>query len=466
MLIARAEVEGRVVDVRIQGGRIAALAERLERRQDEEQLDAAGGALLPGLHDHHIHLLALAAARESVRCGPPQVDDAAALREALARARARTQPEAWIRGVAYHESVAGDLDRRALDRLVPDRALRIQHRSGALWMLNSLAVERARLADADHPGVERDERGRPTGRVLRADGWLRARLGHAPAPSLAEVGTLLARRGVTGLTDATPGNGEQELRLLAEAVEQSALPQRLLVMGGPKLPEPRHPKLRRGALKLVLSEAQPVPFEALCDAIAGAHGQERPVAIHCVTRSELVLAASALQSVGARPGDRIEHASLAPPEALALLSGLPVTVVTQPNFVRERGDVYSRDVDARDLPWLYRCQGFLDAGVALGGGTDAPFGEPDPWLAMRAAVERRSEAGRRLGPDEALTPERALALFTSPSGAPGASPRRVMMGAPADLCLLDRPWRQARERLDAADVAACWCGGSRVAGFE
>jgi len=333
-------------------------------------------------------------------------------------------------------------------------------------MLNSRATLRAGLAAADHPGVERDERGQPTGRVFRADAWLRARLGPRPAPSLAEVGALLARRGVTGLTDATPDNAESELRLLADAVEHGALPQRLLVMGGAKLPVPRHPKLRRGARKLVLSEAQPTPFEALCDAIADAHGQERPVAIHCVTRSELVLAASALQSVGARPGDRIEHASLAPPEALALLSGLPVTVVTQPNFVRERGDAYAREVAAHDLPWLYRCQGILDAGVALGGGTDAPFGEPDPWLAVRAAVERRSAGGQRLGPDEALTPERALALFTSPAGAPGASPRRMMVGAPADLCLLDRPWRQARERLDAGDVAACWCGGVRVDGFE
>jgi predicted amidohydrolase YtcJ len=246
------------------------------------------------------------------------------------------------------------------------------------------------------------------------------------------------------------------------ALDSGALPQRLWVMGRPELPEPHHPKLRRGAVKWVLSEAQPTPFEALCDLVADAHGQGRPVAIHCVTRSELVLAASALRTVGARPGDRLEHASVAPPEALALLEGLSVTVVTQPNFVRERGDAYLRDVAGEDRPYLYRCRGFLAAGVALGGGTDAPFGEPDPGAAMRAAVARRSAGGRVLGPDESLDPERALALFTSPPGAPGGSPRRVAVGAPADLCLLDRPWSRARERLDAEDVAACWCGGLRV----
>ena len=53
--------------------------------------------------------------------------------------------EGWIRGVGYFESVAGELDRARLDRLAPARPLRIQHRSGALWMLNSAAVDRLGL---------------------------------------------------------------------------------------------------------------------------------------------------------------------------------------------------------------------------------------------------------------------------------------------------------------------------------
>ena len=46
----------------------------------------------------------------------------------------------WLRGVAYHESVAGPLDRDRLDAWVADRPLRVQHRSGALWMLNSAGI--------------------------------------------------------------------------------------------------------------------------------------------------------------------------------------------------------------------------------------------------------------------------------------------------------------------------------------
>jgi predicted amidohydrolase YtcJ len=78
---------------------------------------------------------------------------------------------------------------------------------------------------------------------------------------------------------------------------------------------------------------------------------------------------------------------------------------------------------------------------------------------MRAAVERRTEGGAAFEPDEALTPEEALALFATRADAPGGAPRQVTPGEPADLCLLDRPWAKARERLRADDVRAAWCRG-------
>ena len=157
---------------------------------------------------------------------------------------------------------------------------------------------------------------------------------------------------------------------------------------------------------------------------------------------------------GSLAGDRIEHAAVAPPDVVAMLADLPLTVVTQPNFIRERGDRYAVEVEPRDRPWLYRGSGFLDAAVPLGGGTDAPFGDPDPWLAMRAAVDRCSAGGLKLGAGEALSPERALALFTSPPDAPGGPSRRIEVAASADLCLLDRPWSAARQSLASDQVAA------------
>jgi predicted amidohydrolase YtcJ len=460
VLITRAELPGRGLrDLRIGAGRIQAIAPELPRRDGELHLDAAGGALLPGLHDHHLHLFALAAARRSVRCGPPALRDAGALGERLARARAATPPGGWVRGVGYHESVAGPLDRHRLDAWLPDRPLRIQHRSGALWLLNSEALARLEAERAPPPGLGRDARGAPDGRLLREDAWLRERLGREDWPPLADVGRELARLGVSGVTDATPGNGPVEARALAEALERGWLRQRVHLMGSAKLPEPLHPQLTRGPRKLVLDEPRLPDFDAFAGEIAAAHAQRRAVAIHCVTRSELVFALAALREAGCRPGDRIEHAAVADADALAGLASLPVTVVTQPNFVAERGDAYRRDVAREDHDHLYRGRGFERAGIPLAGGTDAPFGEPDPWAAMRAAVERRTPSGERLGPREALSPERALALFTTPLEAPGGAPRAVAPGARADLCLLDRPWREARRDLSGDAVAATLCGG-------
>src|SRR5882757_2866160 len=64
-------------------------------------------------------------------------------------------------------------DRGALTALHSARPTRIQHRGGALWIVNYVAAERLGLATDDHPGIERDTDGHPTGRLWRADDWLR-----------------------------------------------------------------------------------------------------------------------------------------------------------------------------------------------------------------------------------------------------------------------------------------------------
>src|SRR5690606_14023619 len=183
------------------------------------------------MHDHHIHLFAAAAALASAPCGPPAVRDAAGLRAVLAA----WPPDArgWVRGVGYVESVAGPLGRAALDALRADVPVRVQHRSGQAWLLNSRAIEALGLDDdLGAPGVERDAAGRATGRLLRADAWLRARLGPAPPPSFAALGARLAAAGVRAVTDASPDNGPEEIAAFAAAQARGELPPRIAVMGG------------------------------------------------------------------------------------------------------------------------------------------------------------------------------------------------------------------------------------------
>lgn len=446
-------------DVQIVGGRITRIEPALDPQDGEASLDAAGGALLPALHDHHIHLLALAAAMESVACGPPEVGSRAALEAAL-----RAAPGEWVRGVGYHESVAGDLDRHAIDGLAPGRRVRIQHRSGAAWLLSSPALAALGI-EAGTPalpaGVETDASGQPTGRLFRLDDWLRARLPARDAPSLAGAGRALARAGVASVTDATPGNGPETLAVFARAHAAGEFAQRVVLMGRPELEVDPDGPFTRGAVKLVLDERSLPAPEALRSRIESAHEQGRAVAVHCVTRAELVLALDSIESAGPHPADRIEHASITPPDLAGWIGRLGLCVVTQPSFVFERGDQYLRDVVESDREWLYRCGGLDETGVSVGGGTDAPYASPDPWRAMQAAVDRRTSGGQVLGRAEAVTPERALALFTTAADAPGGPPRRIAVGGRADLVLLDRPWQRAREQLSRDCVAAA-VGDGRV----
>jgi predicted amidohydrolase YtcJ len=476
VLIQNAEIAGRCLDLRCEGGLIIERADRLEVRLGERILEAHGGALLPGLHDHHFHLFAMAAKLTSIDCGPPEVDS----RDAFAERLRRGAPNAdWLRGTGYFESVAGPLDRNVLDGFRSETPLRIQHRSGAMWFLNSRAIRVLDLDGRPTPsGVERDSSGRATGRLFRVDEWLRAQLPASAPPQLSAVGSMLARYGVTRVTDATPGNGQAEVSRFRRAQQDGALPQRLRVMGDASLSTAESDGLLEIAeYKIMLDEPQLPELDELASRIAEAHRSARNVAIHTVTRAEIHFALAAIEAVGSRRGDRLEHASVAPPEILDLAKRLDVSIVTQPNFIAERGDAYRAEVEPRDLPYLYRVGSWVEADIPLAGGTDAPFGHPDPWRAIRAAVTRRTRSGETLGQGERVSPELALDLFSNdrlqraspnsegpcPAHSDSTNLRhpvdRLQIGRPADLCLLDAPWQDIRDDLSHEHVVATLCSG-------
>jgi predicted amidohydrolase YtcJ len=460
MLIRNAELYGAEpgqdarADVRISDERIAAIG-RLQREPNEQVLDAAGGALLPGLHDHHIHLLAYAASLDSIRCGPPAVQDEEMLITAL---QERPGP-GWLRGYGYHDSVAGEIDRSWLDEHLGDRPVRIQHRSGRLWILNSLALET--LAERQASGHAAELELPENGRLYDADASLGALIGRE-LPPVALASQLLAGFGVTGLTDMTPGNDADSLDLFAELRRSGVLRQHLALAGAPELPFPCSTAgVTTAATKIHLHDSALPEFDALCATIRRSHEGGRPIAVHCVTEVELVFTLAAIQEAGTLDGDRIEHASVTPPALLEQIADLELTVVTQPNFVAERGDAYLRELPGEAHGWLYRGRAFREHGIPLAGGTDAPFGGADPWIAIEAAVRRETAGGLVLGLNEALTPEEAIELFLGDPAEP-ANRRQLDVGARADLCLLDRPWRAARDVLNSSLVAATFCAGERT----
>ena len=458
LVVRNVEIHGiRGTDVLIRDGVVAAVAPIVSVPSSAEVVDGHGGALLPGLHDHHIHLLALAADRASVRCGPPAVRTA----DDLAGALGTASGEGWIRGVGYSEEVAGLLDSDSLDVLHARRPVRIQHRSGAVWFLNSRAVALTGLATADHPGVECDEKGHPTGRVWRADTWLRDRLPDSGPPTLADVGAELASYGITGLTDATPDLTPSTLEHLRMSHADGSVPHRLRLLGAP-LGFAGSEMFAAGPYKIVLADSGLPDLDDLATTIRRAHDAGREVAVHCVSREAFAILLAVLTEVGTVPGDRIEHGALIPAESIGDLRRLGLQVVTQPGFLADRGDAYLRDVPAVDLPDLYRCRSLLDGGVPLALSSDAPYGPVNPWTVVSAASTRTCPTGDVVGANERIPAAVALDRYLAPLDDPGGAARSVQVGAPADLVLLDRPLSAALADPTADAVRTTIIGG-RVA---
>jgi predicted amidohydrolase YtcJ len=426
MLIQRAmTLDGVAVDLRV-GARIEDVADTLTPRRGEDVFDAAGGAVLPGLHDHHVHLYSAAAAENSVRVGPPQVRDRPALADVLASAQAGE--DGWIRAVGYHDSVAGPLDRVVLDAIVPSAPLRVQHRSGVLWMLNSAGLARVGLA------------GHPDGRLRSADSWSDA-LSRGDT-RLAGLSDRLSRYGITGITDATPDLDVGDIVRLTELHRHGELRQHVHCLAPGKR----------------ILHDDDLNLEQLAEWIADRHRCDGPVAVHCVTAAQLLVTIAALRQAGTHPRDRIEHAAVAPSDCLSELADLAVAVITQPNFVAERGDQYLDEVPAAEHDELWRVASLLRADVPVALSTDMPFGEPDPWAAMRAAVHRKTPGGTVLGADECVSARTALTMFFGCADQPTRA-RTLRPNEPGDLCLLSVAPETAMAELDAGMVAATVIGG-------
>ena len=463
ILIRNAQLPGiGIRDVLLGDARILQIAEpgTIDASTASEVIDAMQHALLPGLHDHHLHLAALAVSATSLDCS--RHSSAEPLCEALSAAAMALPDQAWLRVIGYHESVAGEIDAAWIDAVVPNRPVRIQHRGGRLWILNSAAL--AIVARGQDDPLERVN-GKPTGRLYDADRWLRSRLadaGEGGFPDLGRISRELASRGITAVTDTSAHNDVHTLAQFEIQVSDRQLLQKLHIMGNASLHRQQGRNVSVGAQKFHLLESALPDLDGVIAAVSGAHAAGRAVAFHCVTRVELAFALAAIREAGVMDGDRIEHASVCPPEMLEQIADLHLTVVTQPSLIHRRGDSYLQQVATEDQSWLYRVRGLMDAGIPLAFSSDAPYGDPNPWLSMHAAVRRETRSGQLLLPQESVSPEQAFAAWTGPLTSPGVWHTNLAEGDAADLCLLHCTWEQAAENLAAVTVKSTWIAGQRV----
>ena len=430
-------------------------------------VDCAGGTLLPGFHDAHIHLLAYASALAGVDCGPDAVSSIDDLKSAIRRRASNTSVGEWIRASGYDETALAEArhpTRWDLDDAAPDHPVRLDHRSGHGCVLNSDAMTRIGIGDStDEPKgatIVRDLRsGQPSGLLLEMSDYLDGRI---PSPPVGEIedgvrraSRMLLSHGVTSIQDATHRNSMQRWELFGKLRSSIGdMPRVTMMPGFQHLDEFTgsglnfgcgDSLLRVGHCKLMVSASsgrQTPLHDELCRVVSSCAESGFPVAIHAVERETIISAAEAIQRANANAGTvmrhRIEHCSEGTPDAVESVVRSSAWVVTQPGFVHHSGDRYLKTVEPSMSPHLYPVGALARAGVRLAFGSDAPVSNPNPMPALRAAVTRLTAQGRTLGLEHSVDLTDALAAYTVGSAASSCledSLGKIMPGMLADLAL-------------------------------
>lgn len=136
-----------------------------------EITDYAGAAIVPGFVDAHHHLLYGVLIGGALPCGPGVAPTVRLLQDLVRREAPRIPDGEWLCGYGYDEM---KMDRRPtaadLDAACPDRPCFLVQYSCHEGIANTRALELAGI-DAHTPDprngrIERDRRGRPTGRLV------------------------------------------------------------------------------------------------------------------------------------------------------------------------------------------------------------------------------------------------------------------------------------------------------------
>jgi predicted amidohydrolase YtcJ len=429
--------EGRIIAVGATG-EVLALRGRATR-----VIDCRGGVILPGFIDAHLHMRAYAGTFLGIDCRPQTVRSLDDLQTVLQQHSHRLPPGQWLVGYGYDEfGLPGRRHptRWDLDVVTPNHPVRLAHRSRHAWVMNSRGLAQLGITrDSAAPAggvVERDAAsGEPTGLLIDMDAYLRQHLPSLTTPErfrsgLRQSSQTLLSAGVTTIQDASVANdlaayeafrhwiadGDVRLRVML-LIGASALSE--AIAAGLK-PGDGSPFLRVQGVKIRLDEASGVlypPPEGVNAQVWSAHRQGFPVAIHALEPPALVAALHAIRLAQARlPAahlqHRIEHGALCPEVCVEELADLHIAVVTQPAFLWYHGRRYVSEIDAAQQPWLYRVKSLLARGVPVAGSSDAPVVPPLPLEGVYAAVTRQTPDGHIIGPDERVSVEEALWLFT------------------------------------------------------
>jgi predicted amidohydrolase YtcJ len=149
---------------------------------------------------------------------------------------------------------------------------------------------------------------------------------------------------------------------------------------------------------------------------------------------------------------RIEHCGMCTPEHLQRMQRLGVLAIPQPSFIYYLGDSYINNFTPEQLALSYPGRAWFDHGIVAVGSSDAPVVSANPFVNLRAAVTRLTQDGQKMGPEQGVTIDEAIRMFTV-NGAYASFEEgikgSITEGKLADLVVLDRDPRAVEpEELD------------------
>ena len=453
-----------------------------------DRVELAGGLVVPGLADAHLHLGDLTRVRQAVDAS--QATSLAALRQALVEGAATREGGAVVGVGLDPERLA---ERRwptaeELDAAAPGRPVVLYHASGHAAVASTAVLHRV-----DRSGGTT----RPPGVLLEEELEAVAPLVAEALPLSAETMEVTLREIVSlGIVAVgTMSTSREELAVLGALSDAGHLPLRVHayphpeVLGEPELMStaPRAAgRLRVSGVKIFLDGAFGPRTASLVEAYAddpSTHGVDRGgdgelaetisdarasglvPALHAIGDRAVARAVRLLGGSEPKPSaGRIEHASLTPPPLLGALQRAGFPLVVQPGFILS--DLWLRERLGRERArWAYAFRTLHDHGIPLAGSSDAPYDRLDPWEALRAALHRQDPLGRSANPspDERLSEPEALGLYTlgAHRALGEAEGGNLEVGARADLVVLRAPRLVDAIRAGRAAVRETWVEGRR-----
>jgi predicted amidohydrolase YtcJ len=457
--------------VAIDEGRILAVGSDEDVMQfsgsDTREVDLGGNTVIPGLIDSHLHQLrgALNAQHVSLLEARSIEDVQAAIEERVGE----TSSGEWVQASsAWHESLLeeGRLPTVSdLDPVSPDNPVFIP-RGGHVATVNSAALEEAGITeeteDPEGGVIVRDDSGEPTGVLLESATALVEDLLPPPPPPEEQAELLkdymseLNSYGITGVTD--PGLNDDQISLYTDLWRNNELSVRTNMLygnfaGTEEEAEHATSTYETGFGDAMLSfdgmKVQPdggVEGARLSDPYEIVEGQQTdpdyygelllPPGGTEELQSAFSLAAEAGWQVQAHGvGDvtidtvvdayeevnqetslgplrwTVMHIFLPTQESLEKMKDMEILSTAQDHPVllgQNMVNYWGTDRASYAIP----IRTLLDEGIMTGGGTDAPVLPANPFVSMWWMVARDTLAGETLGPEQAITREEALRLYT------------------------------------------------------